>query len=487
MKKRFEDSKGFILVQTLVFASIALVLMGAIVSWVGNTFRATKTLSEREQAFYIAEAGIEYYRWHLAHAQQDFKDGRATSSPSYVHSYKDTSGNVIGSFALQIIPPKTGSTLVTVIASGTVASSSVAARAIESKLAIPSFAKFSFVANTPMRFGEGTEIFGDMHSNDGIRFDGVTHGLVTSAKASYDDPDHSGAVEFGVHTHVNPPPATGSNDSFRPLEAPPSTPAERRDVFMVGRQFPVPAVDFNGLITTLASLKTKAQASSRYFGSSGASGYLLRLKTDDTFELRRVNSLINSSNNCTNNSISNVSGWGTWSVNSSTLINTYTFPADGVLFFEDNLWVEGTISSARLTIASGRFPENSSTQTSITVNNNLKYTYYDGTDVIALIAQNNINIGLNSLNSLRVDAALLAKNGRVGRYHYASQCGSNYKRSDITVYGTIGSNQRYGFAYTDDTGYTDRTIIYDGNLLYGPPPSFPLAGDQYSTISWREL
>ena len=51
----------------------------------------------------------------------------------------------------------------------------------------------------------------------------------------------------------------------------------------------------------------------------------------------------------------------------------------------------------------------------------------------------------------------------------------------------IGTNLRYGFAYTDGTGYVTRNITYDGNLLYGPPPSFPLTSDQYTTISWREL
>jgi hypothetical protein len=51
----------------------------------------------------------------------------------------------------------------------------------------------------------------------------------------------------------------------------------------------------------------------------------------------------------------------------------------------------------------------------------------------------------------------------------------------------IGTNVRYGFAYTDGNGYQTRTINYDANLLYGPPPSFPLTGDQYEVISWREV
>jgi hypothetical protein len=51
----------------------------------------------------------------------------------------------------------------------------------------------------------------------------------------------------------------------------------------------------------------------------------------------------------------------------------------------------------------------------------------------------------------------------------------------------IGSYQRYGWAYTNNTGYEDRIIIYDANLLYAPPPSFPLTADYYTPISWDEI
>ena len=81
----------------------------------------------------------------------------------------------------------------------------------------------------------------------------------------------------------------------------------------------------------------------------------------------------------------------------------------------------------------------------------------------------------------------MSQNGRVGRYHYSSSCGTGYTRTKITLYGMLASNQRYGFAYTDNTGYDTREIIYDANLLYGPPPSFPLTSDQYQIVSWQEL
>ena len=173
-------------------------------------------------------------------------------------------------------------------------------------------------------------------------------------------------------------------------------------------------------------------------------------------------------------------------------MGNFLIPVNGLIFFEDNVWVDGTINTARAIVASGRFPENPSKYSHITVNNDLRYTNYDSTDTLGLIAQGNINVGLVSEDDLRIDAALFAQNGRVGRYYYRppsggqNRCSPYHIRDTITVYGMIASNQRYGFAYTDGTGYQTRNLIYDANLLYAPPPSFPLTSDNYEQIYWDE-
>lgn len=470
MKKKKEN--GYLLVQVLVFGAAGVIIIGGLIGWAGTSLKLSRHLASREQAFQIAEAGVEYYRWHLAHAPTDFKDGGTGSGP-YIHPYKDKDGNTLGQFSLTITSPAVGSTLVTITSLGEVFDGSGAKRTVESKMAIPSLAKYAVVANASMRFGEGTEIFGPVHANGGIRFDGVIHNLITSAQASYDDADHDDHnLEYGVHTHH------GGTDPLPPTTAP-----TRADVFMAGRQFPVPAVDFTGLTVDLANLKTLANTTDgRYISNSGSQGYHLILKTNDTFDLYKVTSVLSAPHNCSNST----TGWGTWSINRETFVANYAFPVNGIIFVEDNVWVSGQINTARLTIASGRFPESTNTNTSITVNNDLKYTNYDGQDVLGLIAQNNFNVGLYSEDDLQIDAALVAKNGRAGRYYYTSGCGNEYKRSKLTLFGMIATKERYGFAYTDNTGYSLRNLTYDGNLLYGPPPSFPLTSDQYQIISWRE-
>ncbi len=493
-------TKGFIVIQALVFASIAVVIMGGLIMWGSTNIKLSRRAAYREQAIQIAEAGIDYYRWHLAHSPQDFQDGTGQPGP-YTHNFADKDGVDIGSFVLTITPPPIGSTIVKISSKGTVLADPSISRKVESRLAIASFAKFAFVSSSDMRFGAGTEVFGPIHSNGGIRFDGLAHNIVSSALTSYDDPDHdeSGTdpLEFAVHTHVSP------TDPLPPAAVP-----SHFDVFEAGRQFPVPAVDFVGIASDLAEIKTDAQANGKYLAPSGALGYRLLfnpINGTDTVSVYKVNTLRSAPSGCTNSQ--NQTGWGTWSIGttggSQTLVGTYNVPANGLIFVEDHVWVEGTISNTRVTVASGKFPDNPSTRTSITVNNDLNYTNTDGTDVIALIAQNNINIGLFSDDNLDIDAALMAQNGRVGRYYYNTSCTNSgtswWHRNSINLYGMIGTYGRYGFTYTGSSfncggsigqigsGYCTRNISYDANLLYGPPPSFPLTSDQYEILSWEEV
>lgn len=478
IKKILKSQKGQILILMIVFGSIAVYFLGALVSWASLNIKAGRQALNRERALQIAEAGIDYYRWHLAHAPTDFQDGTGAPGP-YVHDFRDKDGNIIGQFSLDITSPPLGSTLVRVKSTGNVMAETPLSREIAVQFAKPSIAKYAAAANDVMRFGAGTEVFGPIHSNQGIRFDGLAHNVVTSAVASYDDPDHSGGNEFGVHTHVAP------TDPLPPFPVP-----QRTDVFEVGRQFPVPALDFAGITADLAQMKTDAQTNGFYRPSAGALGYHVVLKTDDTFDLYRVTGLVNPPSGCTNSA--GQSGWGTWSIQNQQLIGNYPFPANGIIFLEDDIFVDGQINGGRLTIVAAFLPDNPPFRKNIIVNNDLLYTNYDGSDVLGLIAQGNVTVGLVSEDDLRIDAALIAQNGRVGRYYYrppgggSQRCSPNHVRQIITLWGMIATNQRYGFAYTDGTGYQTRNLNYDGSLLYGPPPSFPLTSDQYVTLTWEE-
>ena len=470
--------KGIVLVNVLIYATIGVLMMSAIIGYTATVYRASKQFVIKEKTFHLAESGNEVFRWRLAHsAQTDYTAGFATTSTSTVFFDKD--GNRLGTLRFTITQPATGSTRVILRSEGRLDASSTTKRTIQTTLAIPSMARFAVAANDVMRFGEGTEVFGAVHSNQGIRFDGIANNVVTSAVATYDDPDHSGGAEFGVHTHVTSVSGTVT-DSYRADEAPPTNPVPTKShVFRAGRQFPVPAIDFAGFIVDFASLKTKAQsAQGRYHAASGQSGYRITLRTNGTYDLHRVNSQQNTSGSC---------GATSNSVNGTTFIGNYAYPVNGVIYVEDNLWVQGQINNNRLIIVAATLPDSAPTRRNIYITNDILYTFYDGRDALGLMTQNNISVGLNSEDDLRIDGALITQYGRVGRDYYNNNCGTNRNRSVLTSYGAIGSALRYGFAWTDGSGYDTRNLIYDANLLYAPPPFFPLTGDKYQTIGWEEV
>lgn len=462
--------RGGALIYGLVIMAIVQVLLVSIVQFVVSNMKYSLQMSSREQSFQIAEAGIEFYRWYLAHnvegktaAQiQAFWSGSpyGVGTP-YEADYTDLSGATMGRYRLEVTPPNASSTNVTVKSTAWTYRYPTTQRIVQVRLRKPSWSEYTVLSNSVLRFGAGTEVFGKIHSNYGIRFDGVAHNVVSSAVADYNDPDHAGGNEFGVHTH-NP---------IDPL--PPAAVPNKPAVFEAGRSFPTQTADFNGVLSDLSLMKTEAQAGtngSRYFNNASQGRHIV-LKTNDTFDIRTVQSF-----NASTNEIINYSGG--WS--------NYAIPDNGIIYVENNVWLEGTVDGRRVTVVAANLIS-FSTKT-MYLGKDVRYTNYDCTDMIGLIGQNDVEVYRQSNNVLRIDAALIAQLGRVGRANYT---GGFAMRDTITIYGAIASNQRYGFAWADAmgnhvSGYQNRNLYYDNNLLYCPPPYFP-SGTQYELDLWEEL
>ncbi len=473
---KVKKQNGMLIVQAIVFAAVSVTIIGALAGWTATTIKTGRVAFNREQAFQAAESGIDYYRWHLAHAPTDYQDGTGVAGP-YVHSIKDKNDSTVAEFSLSITPPSVGSTIVTIQSTGLSLFDSTQTRKIESRVAKPSIAQYSVVANNAMRFGSGTEIFGPIHVNGGIRFDGLAHNIVTSGSTTYTDTDSDACTtsnSYAVHTCLSPA------DPTSPTALP-----SRPDVFEAGRLIGQPSISFSSFTTDLATLKANAIASGFYRDSAGSGyvGYNIVLKTDDTFDLYKINSWA-SLGSCS----SSPSGTSSWSIGTQTLQGNYAFPSNGAIFIEDHVVVNGQIDGARLTITAADLPvpSNPANYKNIIINNDVKYTNYDGSDAIGLIGQGGVMVGLISETDLSIDGALIAQNDRVGRfYYYGSSC-THKNKTIISLFGMLASYKRYGFAYTDGTGYATRQITYDGNLLYAPPPDFPLTSNQYEILYWQE-
>ena len=146
MKKKREErrekreEKGDILVVVLVFAAVAMTVLTGLANWGVAMLKGIRTVAAREQTFQIAEAGIDYYRWHLAQLPTDYKDGTNLAGP-YYHKFYDKDGNLIGSYALSITPPPVGSTKVIITSTATTTANPTVKRIVQATMAIPSLAQ----------------------------------------------------------------------------------------------------------------------------------------------------------------------------------------------------------------------------------------------------------------------------------------------------------------------------------------------------------
>lgn len=470
IKKPIKLSGGA-LIYGLVIMAIVQILLVSIVQFVTSNMKYSLQMRSKEQSLQIAEAGIEFYRWYLAHNVEGKTAGQIDAfwtsgsvygvGSAYEADYTDPSGTTTGRYRIEVTPPNSGSTIVIVKSTAWTYRYPAQKRIIQVRLRKPSWSENILLSNDFVRFGAGTEVYGKIHSNYGIRFDGVAHNMVTSSVDNYNDPDHTGSNEFGVHTH-NP------LDPLPPA-AVPNVPA----VFEAGRSFPVPTADFNGVLGDLSLMKATAQAGtggSRYFNNSGQGRHII-LKTNDTFDIRTVQSF-----NASTNEINNYSG--AWA--------NYAIPNNGVIYVENNVWIEGAVNGRRVTVVAANLV--SSSQKTMYLGKDIRYTNYDCSDMVGLIGQNDVEVYRQSNDTLRIDAALIAQTGRVGRANYT---GPYATRNTITVFGAIASNERYGFAWADAmgnhvSGYVNRNLTYDNNLMYCPPPYFP-TGTQYELDLWEEL
>lgn len=427
-----------------------------------------------EQSLNIAEAGINYYRWHLAHDPVDFQDGTASAGP-YLHEYRDPEGGAVGSYELEIIPPQNGSSVVTIRSTGRSIDHPSISRTIEAQYGLSSFARFAFLSNASTWYGTGLTLYGDVHSNNGIRQDGINYGMVTSAKEEY-----MCGTETGCFPPTDRPGVWGSGSDQSLWD------------------FPVPAMDFDSISFDFSNMRTSAQNDGLYLGPTNNPGYHLTFKSDGTVDVRAV-----TGTNYLYGYRSPGEGLGAEGqggcrrryqiITNENLIGNYPLSEAAIIFSEEDLWIEGNVSGRTTVVAAG-FPITSST-INIWIKNSIVYTNDPGEDSLGIIAQNDVLFVRDLPNDFRIDAVLMAQKGQIIRHAYAgytAQCANqqNAVRNSLTINGGLISYNKSYWNYVSNgilrSGFTDRTINYDGNLLFAPPPYFPTFGE-YQFISWKEL
>ncbi|MCB9798642.1 hypothetical protein H6758_02865 [Candidatus Nomurabacteria bacterium] len=465
-KKQFaqlvHDTKGTMVVVILVFGAVAtMIIASGISSYAYFEHRASNRKYDSDLALHIAEAGLNYYKWHLAHNPTDYYDGNggpSTSTDPYIHDYYDKDGNAIGKFELLIEEPEVGSTVVGVESTGYTNWSPHVKRTLYARYGFPSFADYTFLSNANLWFSFSAIVHGVIHSNGGIRFDGETDSWVKSAKETY-------KYENQTHKGVW---GGGGPKSFW--------------------VYPVPPIDFDSVSSDLAAIRDEADASGVHLFSSGAEGYHV-VFSGDTYDLYQVDT-----RDCYYGEGRWRHKWGGWywdgevycfDIGDETLISEdNAIPASGMFFSEDNVWVEGTVDG-RITIGVGRFPVQEP-YLNIIINNNLVYNAKNDDDVVGLIAQGDIIVPYETPDTMEINAALLSQYGSNYRPYYDEDM-----KAELSIFGSQISYEGGGWKYVNGwgnviSGYEDTIHSYDGNLKYNPPPGFPV-GNVHEILSWEEV
>lgn len=487
MLKIEKTKRGSALVMTLIMVVTVSMLLTSLLGYISSQINYSKDRVERERAFQIAEAGIFFYRWYLAHeisgkTAEQIEAFWSSTSPSplgidtaYEADFKDPEGAVIGRYKIEVQRPTQGSAIVTAKSTGWTYKKPSAKRIVQVRFRRPSWSEYTFLSNSFLNFGNESTVYGKVHSNNGIRFDGTAYNTMSSLLPRFDDPSYGGnSMEFGVHTTVNP--------------ADPSAPAYpwasgtvpiRSDVFIGGREFPAPEVSFTGVTADFSNMKIRAQSGQgKYFDGTGE-GRRIILKNDGTFDVCKVKDANDNSHAISRYWKNDMSG--TCRDCSGSCLSNYPIIDGGVIFVENSVWVEGLLNNKRVTIAAANLAGGGN-KADIYIgisNSNLRYAAYDCNNMLGLVAQKDVRVLNDCPSNFIVDAALLAQTGLVG---IVNGMGGKYS---LTFNGAIASYLQPYFQ-SGNSGFADRTYNFNNNLLYCPPPYFP-TGTEYSIDLWDEL
>lgn len=454
------NHRGSILVTVIIFSGALMLSMGAIASLLLSEHQLIARTVNSEQALQIAEGGANYYRWLLAHDPDNYTGADL--------DFYTAAGTDIGHFTVTVTPPSHGSTIITLTSTGWTNEYPALKRTVQVQYGKPSYAEFAFLTNSNVWFGDTESVHGRLHSNGGIRMDGVVDSLATSIKETYICGQEHGCED-----------------------------EEKPGIWGTGQDpllwvFPVAdSLDFDAITLDFDAMETVAETDGILLENSGNKGFHIVFNSDGTFSAYKVTQL-------------QTSVWGhngtDWTYESNDIkkesavpkYQNEPLPDSGIIFVKDQTWVSGQVNG-RVTVAAAAIPEGSGITYDIIIHDDITY-YPDRTSgsALGLIAQEDILVPLYSPNNLVVDAAMIAQNGHVFRYYYYPPYYPNNTIKDyIESYGTIVTNTLWTWSWVNSSGqitsgYRTTVTNYDPSLYYSPPPYFPTQ-DEYTFIGWEEI
>jgi hypothetical protein len=466
-----KNKKGIITTYVLVFGATSLVMLGGLLSFVLMQLKQSSQKVAWNEALYIAEAGVDYYRWCINNGIED--------ECSTEKDYFDPSGNLIGGFSLQINSTVSCGQNIKkeIISSGWTKDFPQIKRKIKALYGRASVAKYSYLLNNDVWIGADHEIRGPYQSNGGIRMDGGNQSIISSAKQEWTCTGSFGCsscpTSYGCRVQgsscICPGVFSTTQNSDTGLFSYPSSP-----------------FDFAGITVDLAEMKRVANISGIYLPSSTTTnplgkGYHIKFKDTGTFEAWIITGLSSTY------AYSLEEGWhyDYFTISNEYLYGTYAIPSDcSAIFIEDKIWPEGRVKG-KVTVASANLID-PNIDTDVVLLGNIEYATTDGADSFTLISERNVLIGPQSPDNMILKGIYIAQKGRFGRNDY-----SNNFRDVLEIYGSVVSNGRVGTQWTSGgqivSGYAQRETYFDPSLIYNSSSFVPNAEPDFKIVDWNEI
>ena len=450
---------------TLVVVMLMLILASALLAMVMANLKRSNLYSRQVSATNVAEAGVNYYLWHLAHNPEDYSDGHTGDTLTaggyygpYSHNYADADGATIGSYDIYIYPPDINSATIQVRSVGHLNGINLT-KSILTRLSMPYFSQFFLLSFTDETWiGNSETVNGPVHSNDplsGIRNEGITGRSTATCISQYNadsDNDRKHNCIWGTGT------------------------------FNGGYQYPTDTLDVADI--NFSDFKTSAGTSGNvyYPETTGSySGYHLVLKASG-YDLKKVKSTISHRGELPDHSTENIPDQIR---TEDSYLTDQSYPTNGLMFFEDNLWIEGTITNHKISVVAAKPSEaRLAFLKNIYILNNLTYNEKNSTTKIGLISQRRIVFSSITPNNLTVNAAMLTKNDYIFFPAF-----SGVVKGNLNIFGSMAHKGGLIFTWVQNghvtSGWPTTNYDFDADLVFSPPPYFPKSGS-YQVSSWQE-
>ncbi len=472
-------SRGVTTLLVVAFMGVFTLLLATLMSYVFEQATYGRALFGREQAIHVAEAGLEYYKWFLAHHTTILTNSGAGLVSPYTYTVNDPEGGTIGTATITAAANlQCGQVQWIDLTSRGVANLNPGfPRTLGVRYMRASVAEYSSIIGGNVWAGADRQISGPYFSNGGIRMDGSTNSTVSSALSSW-----SCTSSFGCSQTQTEPGVFGAGSGSALWK------------------YPAATIDFQGMATNFQTIMGYAQHTGIYLsgtetdvagvrqgntyndvGHSDQSGYHLIFNSNGTVTVKRVTDTSATSGTHIDD---NIAHNDYYTIKKETLLGTYTPPSGcSIIYSQARTWIEGTVSGKVTVIAADTINNYSP---DVILSGNINYTTVDGSTGLTVIAEHSVFIPPNSPDTMSVRGILVAQTGYFGRNDY-----SNNLDTSFTLNGSIVSYQRVGTKWVDGngnavSGYQTRIENYDRLQTFNPPPFTPAVSLDYGFTLWRE-